>query len=207
MRPSSRTRILNAAIQVAQREGVTSVTLDSVAAEAGLTKGGLMYHFPSRANLLHGIQEHMATTWEDLIREAAGKPAEEATVEERVAAYVQVAVHSASSADLALIIEGARHPNVGIPWADVAARWTPSPEDTGDDPRMHGLFIARLAADGLWAFESFLQTPLDDDFRTAIVDHIATMITPAPHSTTPAHPGVPSQRTPGADAASETDTT
>ena len=38
MRPSNRDKILDAAARVVQREGVTSVTLESVAAEAELTE-------------------------------------------------------------------------------------------------------------------------------------------------------------------------
>ncbi|SCE54411.1 helix-turn-helix domain-containing protein, partial [Streptomyces sp. OspMP-M43] len=55
MRTSKRTQILEAATRVVQREGVKSVTFDSVAAEAGLTKGGLLYHFASRDDLVRAI--------------------------------------------------------------------------------------------------------------------------------------------------------
>ena len=55
MRPSQRDQILNAAIRVVERTGVTGVTFDAVAAEAGITRGGLMYHFRSREALLHDL--------------------------------------------------------------------------------------------------------------------------------------------------------
>ena len=41
MRTSNRSKILEAAARVVQREGIRSFTYDAVAEEAGLTKGGL----------------------------------------------------------------------------------------------------------------------------------------------------------------------
>lgn len=46
MRPSKRDTILQAALSVVETDGVTAVTYESVAAASGLTKGGLLYHFP-----------------------------------------------------------------------------------------------------------------------------------------------------------------
>ena len=49
---SSRERILAAAVQVALREGVSAMTLEAVAREAGVSKGGLLYHFASKDELI-----------------------------------------------------------------------------------------------------------------------------------------------------------
>ena len=54
MRTSKRDRILDAAVNVINRDGVRAVTFESVAAEAKLTRGGLLYHFPSREALQIG---------------------------------------------------------------------------------------------------------------------------------------------------------
>ncbi len=37
------------------RDGVAHLTLDAAAAEAGLSKGGVLYHFPSRDSLVAGM--------------------------------------------------------------------------------------------------------------------------------------------------------
>ncbi|UUS13841.1 TetR/AcrR family transcriptional regulator [Stenotrophomonas sp. CD2] len=63
MRTSKRDRILDAAVNVINRDGVRAVTFESVAAEAKLTRGGLLYHFPSREALLRGIDEHLVQAW------------------------------------------------------------------------------------------------------------------------------------------------
>lgn len=47
--------IIEAALAVITREGMGSMTMDNVAREAGLSKGGLFHHFPSKNDLLSGI--------------------------------------------------------------------------------------------------------------------------------------------------------
>ncbi len=42
---------------VLARGGASAVTLESVAAEAGLSKGGLLYHFPTKEALYAGLLE------------------------------------------------------------------------------------------------------------------------------------------------------
>src|SRR5258708_3247444 len=48
----SRDEILEAAIRVAVRDGVVASTLDQVAREAGVSKGGLIYHVASKDDLV-----------------------------------------------------------------------------------------------------------------------------------------------------------
>ncbi|MCB2156255.1 TetR/AcrR family transcriptional regulator [bacterium] len=54
-RPSSRERILKAAETIASRDGAGHLTLDAVAQEAGVSKGGLLYHFKSKRELIAEI--------------------------------------------------------------------------------------------------------------------------------------------------------
>jgi AcrR family transcriptional regulator len=57
---SSRDRILASAVQVAIRDGVSAMTLEAVAREAGVSKGGLLYHFSSKDELIAAMLEHHA---------------------------------------------------------------------------------------------------------------------------------------------------
>lgn len=45
------------------RQGVNALTLDAVAAEAGVSKGGLLYHFPSKERLLAAMVERIVGVW------------------------------------------------------------------------------------------------------------------------------------------------
>ncbi|WP_329379286.1 TetR/AcrR family transcriptional regulator [Streptomyces sp. NBC_01716] len=173
MRTSKRTQILEAAARVVEREGVKSVTFDSVAAEAGLTKGGLLYHFASRDDLVQAIHQHLAAQWEAGMAAAAGKPASEATAAERLTAYTRVATQSATRAELLFMLEGATTTEHAAPWNAVIERWAPPPAPAIDDPAALDRFIARLAADGLWLYESLTAERLAPDLRQAIAERIA----------------------------------
>ncbi|MFJ6852929.1 TetR family transcriptional regulator [Streptomyces sp. NPDC091271] len=105
------------------REGVKSVTFDSVAAEAALTKGGLLYHFASHDDLVQATHQHLADQWEAAIAAAAGKPAHEATPTERLPAYTHVATQSATRAELLFMLEGSTTPEHAAPWDAVMERW------------------------------------------------------------------------------------
>ncbi|GAA4905102.1 TetR family transcriptional regulator [Actinomycetospora succinea] len=54
-RPSQRDRILDAYTDLVVTSGPETVTLDAVASAAGVSKGGLLYHFGSREALLDGL--------------------------------------------------------------------------------------------------------------------------------------------------------
>ncbi|MEU6616365.1 TetR/AcrR family transcriptional regulator [Streptomyces parvus] len=173
MRTSKRSQILEAATRVVQREGVKSVTFDSVAAEAGLTKGGLLYHFASRDDLVLAIHQHLADRWEADLVAAAGKPATEASRDERLAAYTQVAIQSATRAELLLMLEGSTDAAHSAVWEAVTERWAPPPASAGDDPATLDRFIVRLAADGLWLYDSLTSQQLTSEMRRAVAERIA----------------------------------
>ena len=56
-RTATRRRILDAAQDLAQCTGAGSLSLDAVAAKAGVSKGGLLYHFPSKNKLMEALVE------------------------------------------------------------------------------------------------------------------------------------------------------
>ena len=56
---AKRELILNAATQIALDSGFHSLTLDAVAKRAGISKGGLLYHYPNKDLLIKGIAIHI----------------------------------------------------------------------------------------------------------------------------------------------------
>ncbi|GCE29841.1 TetR family transcriptional regulator [Dictyobacter alpinus] len=52
---TKREQILYAANRIVQRDGVTHLTIDAVAHEVGMSKGGVFYHFPSKEALIKGL--------------------------------------------------------------------------------------------------------------------------------------------------------
>ncbi|EHQ05507.1 TetR/AcrR family transcriptional regulator [Leptonema illini] len=57
---TAREKILEAAYRVVQQHGAGHLTLENVAWEAGVSKGGLLYHFRSKDDLIRGmVEEHV----------------------------------------------------------------------------------------------------------------------------------------------------
>ncbi len=58
--PDMRTRILDAVERIVVHKGVGGLTLEAAAREAGVSKGGLLYHFASKEALLTGLLQRLA---------------------------------------------------------------------------------------------------------------------------------------------------
>ncbi|MBM2713315.1 TetR family transcriptional regulator [Mesorhizobium caraganae] len=63
-RANSRDKILAAAADVAREAGPGSLSLDAVASRAGVSKGGLLYNFPTKAKLMQGLVENYLRAFE-----------------------------------------------------------------------------------------------------------------------------------------------
>jgi len=73
VRSSSREIILAAAEAVALKKGAAHLTLDAVAKEAGVSKGGLLYHFRSKEALLQGMIAHRVNQCAEERRQAEAR--------------------------------------------------------------------------------------------------------------------------------------
>ncbi len=60
-------RILDAAEAVVVRQGIANLTLDAVASDAKISKGGLLHHFPSKDKLIEGMVVRCAENWRECI--------------------------------------------------------------------------------------------------------------------------------------------
>src|SRR3712207_2013978 len=81
----SRLLILDAAVACLVEEGYAGASTLAVQARAGVTRGRLLHHFPSRAELLVAAADHLVTTKLDEVRRrAAALMADQPTGRERV---------------------------------------------------------------------------------------------------------------------------
>jgi AcrR family transcriptional regulator len=132
----SRERILNAAEARLLASGPAGLVLDAIAADAGMSKGGLLYHFRTKEALVEGLCDRMLARFDEALESLstvtdAGKPADNSA---RLMAGI-LATLGRESAHLEKVREH-------------FARWHARLAVDGIDPT--AATLVRLAADGLW---------------------------------------------------------
>jgi AcrR family transcriptional regulator len=83
---NSRQKILAAAADVARETGPGSLSLEAVASRAGVSKGGLLYNFPTKAKLMQGLVENYLSYF----RKALEARAADAGRESVLSAYIKL---------------------------------------------------------------------------------------------------------------------
>src|SRR6476620_7880035 len=71
---TTRQQILHAAFALIRREGVARLTIEAVAQEAGLSKGGVLYHFRSKESFIQAMVASLVERFDADI--AAARPEE-----------------------------------------------------------------------------------------------------------------------------------
>jgi AcrR family transcriptional regulator len=147
-RVGTRDRILEAGYAVAGQSGVAAVTLDAVANRAGVSKGGLLYHFPSKEALVSGMVDGLCRTFADLADAAAS--ADPVSAGRSARAYLAASAGELwqSSRWLALVGALITDPALLGSWRAWVMAGRAADEAENADPVAAA--IVRLAADGLW---------------------------------------------------------
>jgi AcrR family transcriptional regulator len=165
-RPSRRTELLDAAVAVIRRDGAAALTLDAVAAEAGVSKGGVLYHFASKRALVDGLLSRWLDAFEAKLTE-----------EDVLASYVRACDLPKSGPDynasefgvLAAMID---EPEVLEATREREAAWMERILAGATDPV--DAWLVRLAADGLWYSDLLgIAPPQGEDRRRLIARLLA----------------------------------
>ena len=74
-------QIIEATLDCIDRSGLSQLTLDKIAAQAGITKGNLVFHFTNRDNLLgqslQFLNNEYLSCWREKLAQASDQPAEQ----------------------------------------------------------------------------------------------------------------------------------
>ena len=170
--PAARGRILDAAEQLVADQGASNLTLDAVAQAAGVSKGGLLYHYPNKDALLAAmIERHCDDLDERCARELEGLPADQPSSRLK-ASILGVLTPRAGREDVgaALLAAAANKPalldGARARYAEHVAQLTAS----------GGCFarsaVIMLAVDGLMLGEVWRLTPFTSEQRDLIVKEL-----------------------------------
>lgn len=173
MRANSREEILDAALRVVDAVGGADITYASVATEAGLTKAGLMYHFPSRDELMVGVIEHVIGRWQTELVDELGKPLEESTLTERVRAFAAFAGRGGVTAgEFVVFAEAVRREELAAPWLVYLQTWFGFDESDQTTP----LMLVWLAVNGLWISEATGVLVLSESRRANLLEAMLRLV-------------------------------
>ena len=164
----TRGRILAAAAAVIRRGGPRALTLEATAAEAGVSKGGLLYHFPTKDALVDGLVEDWLDAFE---RQAEAGAGDGGWAQGYVAACDAERRPAAERAtDVALLAALVGEPDRLDPVRRRYAAWQARLVAGGADPVE--ATIVRLAADGLWLADLLGLAPPRGRLRAAVLDRL-----------------------------------
>lgn len=179
-RRNTKVDIIDAAGRVILRDGVTGLTLEAAAAEAGLSKGGLLYHYGTKEALLEGMVERLIEVTEARI--AAHLETDSAPGCRTRAFLHTCTVDGAPDAGpderlgVAVLAAGATEPALLDPLRARQAVWRREMRDDGIDPAI--AHLVSLAADGLWLNDIFRLPALTDAEREAVIDRAEALTRP-----------------------------
>ena len=163
--------ILNAASKIVSEQGIFSLTIEATAAEAGISKGGLLYHFRSKEVLVEKMVEHLARNYRDKISSHVEEDLDERGKWTR--AYIDVTFKNSyknKNMHAGLLAAKAVNPNLLGPIREVYSEWQGDIENDGLDPVM--ATIIRLAADGIWLADLFDINPIEDEHKELIYEQL-----------------------------------
>lgn len=163
-RPSSKDLILDAAESVVRESGAVHMTLDAVAERAGVSKGGLLYNFPTKESLLEAMIARQVGRCEANRAEAEAKAGGDVSVKLR--AYVESAfqVEGGMRETCApLLAAGANNPKLLDPVREHYRKIIKELQNSDID--FDDAMVVMLASDGLWLLEMLQIFPLDEAQR------------------------------------------
>lgn len=174
--------MLDAAETVVVRQGIANLTLEAVAAEARLSKGGLLHHFPSKDLLVEALVNRCADHWREgflasleATPEGPGRAARALLSHlDNAKAWTQQCQQSSSAAFAAL----AQNPRLIEPMRGVYAELRRRLADDGLEAGVGETIL--VAMDGLWLNRVLGLAPLDQQRLDRIRRVLRTLLPESP---------------------------
>lgn len=172
---NSKDRILEAAERIILRDGASHLTLEAVAAEAGLSKGGVLYNFPSKDDLIRGMIRRLLDLYETRMDRLYRQDPD--PVGRRLRAYLNAAFPEPNQeyqrsirVSAALLAALSTNPALLEPVREQFRKWKEWILEDGLD--MVTGAIVRLAAEGLWLADLFGLAVLDPQLRRQVLERL-----------------------------------
>jgi len=166
--------LLDAAESVLFEQGSQALTLTAVADRAGVSKGGLLYHFPTKDALVKAMVARVIEEFDELIASY-----DDGTPGSYSRAYVEATFEILTGEARAhrrwsAISAAATDPEQAEPLNEAMRRW--HSRGTGEDPNPDATTIVRLAAEGLWEVVSHTPELYGSEQLEALKQQLLTLL-------------------------------
>jgi AcrR family transcriptional regulator len=166
-------KILRAAAQIINTTGVLSLTLEAVAKEAKISKGGLLYHFPSKDALMKGMNDYLLQSYIDEVECAANDDLYEKGKWTR--AYTTITFNQLDSEfdmNVAFLAAAATNPELLKSMSKHLQALQVRIENDHIDPIVST--VIRLAVDGIY-FNQLYGMSLREDVREKVLNYLISL--------------------------------
>lgn len=171
MRTNKKEQLIEAALQIIEEDGLAALTYESLAAATGISKSGLIYHFPSRQQMMVDLNQYTAERWVSRLEESAGGSCEEVSLYDRLRALLKVHKELSSRADLIITIDATENPELRAIWDKEFTPWLIPPTEAGQDQ-----FLIQLVADGLWLHNYVGGGEMDEQQAQCALDNALELV-------------------------------
>ena len=172
----TRDRILQAATEVIKQEGVSSLTLDKVAARAGVSKGGFLYHFDSKDALIIGLlNQVMGVLDHELNVLAEGIDTSQGAFALAYLDYVREPSKAATDTAVSILAAAAVDDDLLDSTRATFRSWQDRLRHDDGLDEVEAL-LARIVGDGLWLIDLFGLAPPDAEERRKVLDLVSDII-------------------------------
>lgn len=164
--------ILMAASEIVRNEGAAQLTLEAAAHKAGVSKGGLLYHFPTKEALIRGMVDELTDQYVNEIQERVNVDDQSGRWSR---AYVEATfreIEDGLKVSSGLLAATFTNPELLETLQKQYKIWQDHIESENTDSVRPT--IARLAADGLWFAEIFGLAPLEKGLRERVLTELVT---------------------------------
>ncbi|MEO3870469.1 TetR/AcrR family transcriptional regulator [Nonomuraea sp. B12E4] len=166
-----RDELLDAAEELLCDQGSAALTLAAVADRAGVSKGGLLYHYGSKEALIKGMVERLIEEFDELVAAQPGK-----IYTERYVGATMAAVRSGRLRRWAVVTGASGNLFLLAPLREAMARW--HREGLSEEPDPLGSQIVRLACEGLWDVASHDPELNSEDDLQALETRLKALLGP-----------------------------
>jgi AcrR family transcriptional regulator len=188
--PSQTTRnnIIRAAHRLIRHKGINHFTLDKVAQEANVSKGGLLYHFPNKEALAKAMNIYITDRFEEGLKRELALLTDETEPGRWMQAYIKAtfALKQEMMTDIsaALLLLETSEPKYLTLLQEKYLCWQQQIENDRLDPKL--AMLVRLAVDGLWFSELFDLSPPKGADRAQLMEALLNLTKQAQVNNIPA---------------------